>query len=461
MSVVLSILSGPSGGQTYSFDKGAITLGRDPQNDVALPDDKAVSEHHARLVWERDVWAIYDAQSKNGVYLEQDGAFRRIAGSAPLAFGQRFRLGRTDFRLNPAAELRARLVVRIDLENDTLKFQTLSSGAYGARHASPYCEDDVAMLNARLRGLVLTAHRNYREGAEARGHGVVAVFEEAGHYLHDHLFPPRIQRRLLDTSGGDLFLVHDASLIRVPWELALVGNQFLCRRFNLGRQILVDDQGSVLQKAHGEQPARLLIISNPTGDLPEVQEQAEALLGQLIASGAQAAGGGVQVEFLAGPRVERVDLLSRLTKTDVVFYAGHAEYDPVNPANSGWILERGRVTCADFRGLHPPPALVFANGCESAREATWSSEPDPRSCGYGIASSFILAGVRSYLGAIWPIRVRSSAVFASEFFRGLFAGVPIGECVRRAREEVVAACGAEDTVWASYVLYGDPANRFG
>ena len=76
---------------------------------------------------------------------------------------------------------------------------------------------------------------------------------------------------------------------------------------------------------------------------------------------------------------------------------------------------------------------------------------------YGLASAFLFAGVNSYIGTVWPIPERSSAMFAKSFFHALVHGLSVGECVREARREVIEKRGAGDLVWASYVYYGDPS----
>ena len=49
----------------------ALTLGRDPQNDVVIADMSA-SRHHARIERRRDKFALID-QSSNGTYVTFDG----------------------------------------------------------------------------------------------------------------------------------------------------------------------------------------------------------------------------------------------------------------------------------------------------------------------------------------------------------------------------------------------------
>lgn len=500
--VVVSIEAGPGAGKKHQFVQRSIAVGRSPDNDVVLSFDKTVSEFHARITVEGNDWVIQDLNSKNGVYTEWNGMYQRIRTQAPIQPGQWFRIGVTcltvkrvveegyagqavpftlgrreqpstavlpdafDDGVEPAREaekayssagpapVRSGLVLRVDRDASTLRFQLFSSGAYGTRHTIEFSDDDIQVINDRLGGVVHLANQHRLEGNDEVRREVECTLREVGSFLGEHLFPPRIRKKLVQSEHKNLFLVHDSSLVRIPWELALIDGQTLCRRFNLGRQIMLDDHGSGLFSPRMRTPLRMLIVSNPTGDLPDVQDEAETLFEHL-----ESVEGQVEVDFLAGTRVERTDLLSRLSNTDIVFYVGHADHDRVAPANSGWILERGRITCGDFRRLQTPPSLVFANGCETGKEANWPVEQDGNCGGYGIASGFILGGVQSYVGALWPIPADSATSFAIHFFTLLFAGEPIGKCVRLAREKIVESYGPQEVVWASYVFYGDPGFR--
>src|SRR5918993_5793549 len=65
------------------------TAGRDPGNDIILPDPK-VSRHHAEIVFERGFFVLHDLASANGTYV--NGKRIRVA---PLTHGARLRMGNT------------------------------------------------------------------------------------------------------------------------------------------------------------------------------------------------------------------------------------------------------------------------------------------------------------------------------------------------------------------------------
>ncbi|MGM0401007.1 MAG: protein kinase domain-containing protein [Chloroflexota bacterium] len=63
------VLLGPEGeSEAFTLDRDRVTIGRDPQNDIALPDPK-VSRRHVQITFEGDDAYITDLNSSNGTYL--------------------------------------------------------------------------------------------------------------------------------------------------------------------------------------------------------------------------------------------------------------------------------------------------------------------------------------------------------------------------------------------------------
>ncbi|MBQ9058484.1 MAG: FHA domain-containing protein [Atopobiaceae bacterium] len=86
----LTIVKGPSTGQTFMLDENEISLGRDPQNSVFL-NDMTVSRHHAKITLNPDdetIATIEDCRSLNGTWV--DGA---IVHSAILSDGSTVQIG--------------------------------------------------------------------------------------------------------------------------------------------------------------------------------------------------------------------------------------------------------------------------------------------------------------------------------------------------------------------------------
>lgn len=59
-------IQGPGSGERYPFEAGEIRIGKAPDNHVAIPDDKALSRRHAKIVFEGGRAILYDLGSTNG-----------------------------------------------------------------------------------------------------------------------------------------------------------------------------------------------------------------------------------------------------------------------------------------------------------------------------------------------------------------------------------------------------------
>ena len=71
------------------------TIGRDAQNDLALPDDPMVSYQHARIRQVGDTYVIEDLHSTNGTFLERELKVARITAPQQLLPNDAIRVGST------------------------------------------------------------------------------------------------------------------------------------------------------------------------------------------------------------------------------------------------------------------------------------------------------------------------------------------------------------------------------
>jgi TolB-like protein/ketosteroid isomerase-like protein len=244
----------------------------------------------------------------------------------------------------------------------------------------------------------------------------------------------------------------DEQLIHVPWELCYDGSNFLALKFRVGRQVITrypipDLQAQ--QQARGS--LRVLLIADPTESLSEAEEEAEQLCALLDKVP------GTEVTVLGGKGVRKVPLLTQLQDHDVVHFAGHSFYDANDPNQSGWRLHEEVLTASEMTRLSRPPLLVFANSCQAGVTAGWEGDYRYEGQAFGIGSAFLLAGVKNYIGTFWVVHDEESTLFAATFYQGLTAGFSLGEALLRARHEMLRQRGWEGLIWASYMLYGDPA----
>ncbi|MEZ5962737.1 MAG: FHA domain-containing protein [Planctomycetota bacterium] len=98
---VLEVLDGEMRGRVISLGSERLTLGRRPNNDVVLKDEKA-SGNHAEVVREGDAFVLRDLESRNGTFL--DG---RKVSEVSLSPGDVFKIGLTGLCFRRASEASA------------------------------------------------------------------------------------------------------------------------------------------------------------------------------------------------------------------------------------------------------------------------------------------------------------------------------------------------------------------
>ena len=342
----------------------------------------------------------------------------------------------------------------------------LGSATLTDEHALPIDEEKLRRL---ARGVVDVLRRGNRGRSLAEDS--LSELRFLGEELHRMLIPPALEPALRRGSGP-LQLELDESLVPVPFELLFDGELFLCRRYALGRAVRssVPRRGQE-RRALGMPPRALIVAADPRGDLAEVHVESDAIVAALEKE---------RVRARLASELSRDSLRRELKDFDLVHFAGHADFLAEDPSQSGWHLTEGKLTAADIAELgggRPMPLVIFSNACESAasdhavrrgasagadgRTGAWTDDDaqgDARRA-YGLAGAFLYAGVRHYIGTQWEVIDGHSATFATAFYQNLGSGQAIGAAVRHARDAVIVAGGEPALAWASYVLYGDPADR--
>ncbi len=319
----------------------------------------------------------------------------------------------------------------------------------GRRHLLPYDPPRVAELSAELLSVLERANR-----ARTLSDANLANLKLAGEELARQLIPKDLQARLRD-SMGSLALTIDEELAPVPWELLYDGEQFLCRRFDLGRRLITDwrPNATVWRPAELQQPLRMLVICSDTrGDLERLEQECTSLLSNMDAHPDK-----LSVRLLRAQDLESVR--RSLKSYDLVHFAGHADYDPTDPGGAGWHLGDGKLTADEISTLgmaRPMPVLVFSNACQTGLAGPWNDQRRGRVL--GLAGSFLLSGSRFYVGTQWELVDGIGAQVATHFYDALVRGANVGAALRAARLRVIEDSGEESLGWAGYVLYGDPTH---
>jgi len=310
-------------------------------------------------------------------------------------------------------------------------------------------EEAVNQLCAKVTSLLNQANHRGKLSKE-----ILKQMEEAGQSLYDQLLPREAKEKLEKSQAENLLIRMDDQLVQIPWELLYNGAEFLCLRFSIGRLVSTRQKVTEAQARKIGHPLKMLVMADPRGDLPESAREGALLREQLDHYPDK-----VNVN-LKSSKVERNYVLSRIRDYDLVHYAGHADYDEKNPAESGWMLSDGKLKAEEvtnLTGKKPMPVLVFANGCQSGQTEAWKLSDNYGDNIFGLANAFLISGVQHYIGTFWEILDEPGREFAIAFYRDVLEGASVGESVRAARKHLIDKYGEETIVWASYMLYGDPS----
>ena len=109
------------------------------------------------------------------------------------------------------------------------------------------------------------------------------------------------------------------------------------------------------------------------------------------------------------------------------------------------------ILATDLRGTD----LAVLSACESSRGEFQTSQGL-----IGLNLAFHLAGVRTVLGALWPVPVDETTALTTEFFAELSRGTPKDEALRRSQVKLIGQLRSESGVahpdlWAGFLLTGD------
>jgi hypothetical protein len=281
-----------------------------------------------------------------------------------------------------------------------------------------------------------------------------AELARIGNTLAKALFDAEGRRRMLANKEYRLVVQHDAKSSALPFEsLAIEGHRFslnkgLVRRPtlpNLRRVDLPDQPG------HGD-GLNILLVANPTLDLPGTEEEAAAVKAQLLGQKDKAK----ITKELIGAAATKSALLEALqdAEVDVLHYSGHAFYDGPGDEESGLECHDGKLTLKDLKGR--VPRMVFFNACQSARLR--KKEKELAVLSRSFAEYFLRGGVEAYLGTFWLVKDGAAAAFATTVYEKLAEGAALDAAVREARSRLESGPAA-DSDWANYVLYGDGGFR--
>jgi len=314
----------------------------------------------------------------------------------------------------------------------------------------------VALLGPSPKATALVASRRLDLRLLEREHSrlvpglSIGDLTEFGERLAELLLPAEIAEALPSVKGSPLVIVHDTASAHWPWEVLSLKGWAPAAAQGLSRRYAAEGM-SVAKWREQRRRARefnVLLVINPTGDLPGAVEEGERVAAML----AQLDGAGITA--IRGADATRARLLAefRSGDYDAIHFAGHAWFDAAAPASSGILCAGGRVLSgADLASMDSVPALVFFNACESGRLRATVNPLRQLGRSVGFAEAFLRGGVANFIGTWWPVTDNAASAFATTLYRDLAKGESIGAALNAARGAVRVLPSAD---WANYLHYG-------
>jgi CHAT domain-containing protein len=313
-----------------------------------------------------------------------------------------------------------------------------------------------ALLGPNPKATALAATRKLDLRALEREHArlmpgmSMAELENFGERLAELLLPAEVAEALPAVKEAPLVVVHDSASAHWPWETLNLKGWLPAAENGLSRRYAAEGMSVAKwrEQRRRERELNVLLVVNPTGDLPAAVEEGERIARLL----ARLDGAGITL--IRGGDATRARLLAefRSGDYDAIHFAGHAWFDAEAPASSGILCAGGRVLSgADLAALDSVPALVFFNACESGRLRTAVNPLRQLDRSVGFAEAFLRGGVANFIGTWWPVSDGAASAFATSIYRDLARGRSIGDSLNAARRAVRELPSPD---WANYLHYG-------
>ena len=159
----------------------------------------------------------------------------------------------------------------------------------------------------------------------------------------------------------------------------------------------------------GAAGAAVLIVDDPTQDLPATRAETRAVAGALA--------GAARVQRLEGGQATRDQVVAALARASLFHFAGHAWYAGVDGLDSALPLAGGgRLTAGDVLALPRVPAIVTLAACEAAGQGG-----DRRAAivPLGVAEAFLAAGAAAVVAPARAVGDQLASAYMSELYRAL------------------------------------------
>jgi len=237
-----------------------------------------------------------------------------------------------------------------------------------------------------------------------------------------------VPSRALPPAGAELYLIPSQSLSRLPFGALRVSGRYLAENYVLHYVPSLSALVSIRRAKAAQGGA--LALGDPRGDLPQARAEAQAV--------SQALGG----TLLIGAEATR-DRIRRLAPSSVLHFAAHSG---VGQSGAWLAVADGLVSSRDILDWGLKARLVVLSSCAS------SASRGPELWG-SIAGSFLAAGSRGVVAALWSVDDRASRELFSKFYDSKAQERPALALASAQRAFVKSGRPASE--WAAFIAIGE------
>jgi hypothetical protein len=276
----------------------------------------------------------------------------------------------------------------------------------------------------------------------------IAVTLKNGKKLWNTLLSEEIRTRLAQHPSRRLVVLTGENGAGLPWEFLTDNsdNRIACQRGVVRRIALTG--AAKPPDAEPRPDRRVLLVVDPHDNLPRTRVEADDI--QKVLRDRP----DIEVTRLDGPAATLAAVREQLATGDydIFHYAGHAEFHDRDRAKSGLLLAGNTVLTAAQLPDVRPPRFVYLSGCESVRMRNLSVPGSVTEApnGQALAEALLRQGVSALVGTFFAVEDGTAQAFASETYRRIAAGQPLGDAVREARAMLDKAAD-----WGNFMVYGD------
>lgn len=152
----------------------------------------------------------------------------------------------------------------------------------------------------------------------------------------------------------------------------------------------------------GPLPERILVVGNPTLDLPAAHEEATVIAAQFA-----------DPVLLLEDQATEAAVRAQITTAPLVHLATHGLLDAESPLNSAVALAGGEVLSVyELMLLNLQSRLVVLSACSTAQGETTGGDDV-----LGLTRGLLAAGAQAAVVSLWSVEDRSTALLMGEFYR--------------------------------------------